>query len=70
MKASVIDTISACSLLSIEYLTVYSIMAKGPAAEYNSECIRMSACIRISVSGCRVARVKKPAAALENYSEL
>ena len=29
---SVIDTISACSLLSIEYLTVDSIMGKGPAA--------------------------------------
>ena len=57
MKASVIDTISACSLLSIEYLTVYSIMAIGPAAEYNSECIRIE-----------WHRVKKPAAALENYT--
>ena len=49
MKASVIDTISACSLLSIEYLTVDSIMGKGPAAEYNSECIHMSECIRIRI---------------------
>ena len=47
MIASVIDTISACSLLSIEYLTVDSIMAKGPAAEYNSECIRMSECVYV-----------------------
>ena len=40
MKASVIDTISACSLLSIEYLTVDTSLALGPAAEY-----RVSVCV-------------------------
>ena len=54
MVTSIIEAASEMSLWSIEYLTVYSIMAIGPAAEYSSECIRMSACIRISV--CRVAQ--------------
>ena len=60
MVTVIIASISVLSLLCIEYLTVYSGLAIGPAVEYNSVCAYMY----------RVVKGSGPAAALENLNEL
>jgi len=64
MTVSIIEATSDKSFVSMQYLTVDSQMTIGPAAEYNSECIRI---VSICISVCRVEQ-SGAARALENYS--
>ena len=65
MVTSIIEAASEMNLWSIEYLTVDSIMAKGPAAGYLVCMCIVSACIRIRIEWVKSWAVRRCASSRE-----